>query len=106
MQPLVRGLDRGCHGGDSYFRDVVRHKHPGLEEAWILLVLAQPLEARRQPDGRHALWGMVPEVENRTLRVMTLEDRETVPNAFFERGLLRSLSRAQSPPPSAEPPSR
>ena len=40
----------------AYFRDVVRAKHPGIEEAWILRVMAKPLEERRQPDGRYALW--------------------------------------------------
>jgi hypothetical protein len=30
---------------------------PGIEEAWILRVMAKLLEERRQPDGRYALWG-------------------------------------------------
>jgi hypothetical protein len=61
----------------AYFRDVVRQKHPGIEEDWILRVMAQPLEERRQADGRYALWGLVPEAQNRALRVITLEDSET-----------------------------
>jgi len=44
----------------AYFRDVVRQKHPGIEEAWILRMMAEPLEARRQADGRFALWDLVP----------------------------------------------
>jgi len=87
----------------AYFRDVVRAKHPGIEEAWILRVMAKPLEERRQPDGRYALWGLVPEAENRALRVITLEDRETVHNAFFDRGFLRTLSRSHPPSPPAPP---
>lgn len=67
----------------AYFRDVVRLKHPGIEEAWILRVMAEPLEESRQPDGRVALWGLVSEAQNRALRVVTLEDRETVHNAFL-----------------------
>ena len=39
----------------AYFRDVVHQKHPGIEEAWILRVLAQPLEERLQADGRFSL---------------------------------------------------
>ena len=62
----------------AYFRDVVRQKHPGIEMAWIQRVIAEPLEERRQADGRYALWGLVPEAQNRALRVITLEDRETV----------------------------
>ena len=36
----------------AYFRDVVRLKHPGIEEAWIQRVISAPLEERQQPDGR------------------------------------------------------
>ena len=76
----------------AYFRDVVCHKHPGIDEVWILRVIAEPLKERRQADGRYVLWGLVPEAQNRALRVITLEDRETVHNAFFDRGFLRGRS--------------
>lgn len=87
----------------AYFREVVRQKRPGIEEAWIQRVIAEPLEERRQADGRYALWGLVPEAENRALRVITLEDRETVHNAFFDRGFLRARNRPQTSPPAAPP---
>jgi hypothetical protein len=74
----------------TYFRDVVRRKHPGIEAAWILRVMAEPLEERQQPDGRYALWGLVPNVHN----------------AFFDRGYLKAIFRSQPPPPQALPPSR
>lgn len=61
-------------------RDVVRQKHPGIEEAWILRLMAEPLEELRQVGGRYILWGLVPVVQNRALRVIALEDRETVHN--------------------------
>jgi hypothetical protein len=48
----------------------------------------------------------VPEAQNRALRVITLEDRETVHNAFFDRGYLKAIFRSQPPPPQALPPSR
>jgi hypothetical protein len=48
----------------------------------------------------------VPEALNRALRVITLEDRETVHNAFFDRGYLRAVIRSQPNPPQALPPSR
>jgi hypothetical protein len=86
----------------AYFRDVVRQKHPGIEEAWILRVV-EPLEERRQADGRYALWGLVPEAQNRALRVITLEDRETVHNAFFDRGFLKARTRSQPSAPAAPP---
>jgi hypothetical protein len=74
----------------TYFRDVVRRKHPGIEAAWILRVMAEPLEKRQQPDGRYALWGLVPNVHN----------------AFFDQGYLKAIFRSQPPPPQALPPSR
>jgi hypothetical protein len=84
----------------AYFRDVVSQKHPGIEEAWIMRVLKEPLEERRQTDGRYALWGLVREAQNRALRVVTLEDRETIHNAFFDRGFLKALNRQQSSSPA------
>ena len=63
----------------AYFRDVVRLKHPGIEEAWILRVIADPLEERQQPDGRYALWGLVAEAQNPPLsaKLSALSDRFT-----------------------------
>ena len=87
----------------AYFRDVVRQKHPGIEEAWILRVIAKLVEERRQADGRYALWGLVPEAQNRALRVITLENRETVHNAFFDRGFLKARTRSQPSAPAAPP---
>ena len=88
----------------AYFRDVVCEKHPGIETAWILRVMEAPLEQRRQNDGRYVLWGLVPEAGNRALRVITLEDRETVHNAFFDRGFLRRQGRSRSDSFSPEAP--
>ena len=87
----------------AYFRDVVRQKHPGIEMAWIQRVIAEPLEERRQADGRYALWGLVPEAQNRALRVITLEDRETVHNAFFDRGFLKARTRSHPSAPAVPP---
>ena len=87
----------------DYFRDVVRQKHPGIEEAWILQMMAEPVEERRQDDGRYALWGLVPEAQKRALRVITLEDRETVHNAFFDRGFLKARTRSQPSAPAVPP---
>ena len=58
----------------------------GIELAWIEQVIAAPVREEVQSDGRVRLWAPVPEAENRFLRVVLLEDRETVHNAFFDRG--------------------
>ena len=39
-----------------------------------------------QPDGRIRRWGRIEEAGGRWLRVVLLEDGETVHNAFFDRG--------------------
>ena len=47
--------------------------------------IQHPLREERQSDGRIRRWVRVPEMENRALRVILLEDGETVHNAFFDR---------------------
>jgi hypothetical protein len=50
----------------------------------VLAVLAAPAHRTTQADGRVRLWGYVPSL-GRWLRVVTLEDGETVHNAFLDR---------------------
>jgi len=52
---------------------------------WIERVIEHPLRETIQEDGRIRCWALVPEAENRALRVVLLPDRETVHNAFFDR---------------------
>ena len=51
---------------------------------WIQRVLDSPLQTEIQTDGRKKLWGRIEEV-GKYLRVVVLEDGETVHNAFFDR---------------------
>ena len=69
----------------EYFRDNVIVKRPYIQLGWCERVIALPLHAEHQPiDGRWRMWGYIVEAE-RYLRVVTLADRETVHNAFFDR---------------------
>ncbi len=52
---------------------------------WIERVAASPEHEEIQADGRVRRWARIAEAENRYLRVILLEDRETVHNAFFDR---------------------
>jgi hypothetical protein len=71
----------------EYFRRVAcRPDRLAIKTAWIERVVAQPEKRHIQQDGRLRLWGRVPEAGNRYLRVIVLEDGETVHNAFFDRG--------------------
>jgi hypothetical protein len=56
-----------------------------IKDAWIEQVVRKPLREERQSDGRIRRWGRIAEMENRILRVILLEDGETVHNAFFDR---------------------
>jgi hypothetical protein len=73
-----------------YFEEQVLRKRPYLQREWCERVLSQPLRREVQPDGRIRYWAFVLEL-GKYLRVVTLEDGETVHNAFpdgdFEEGI-------------------
>jgi hypothetical protein len=56
-----------------------------ISDSWLKRAIEQPDRSEMQQDGRVRHWIKVPEMENRYLRVILLEDRETVHNAFFDR---------------------
>ena len=57
-----------------------------IKDEWIENVIHKPLKEEVQSDGRLRKWARIPEMENRVLRVILLDDGETVHNAFFDRG--------------------
>lgn len=76
-------------GTTRYFDQQVLRKRPYLSVELCQGVLADPLRREVQADGRVRHWGMVAlpdEPEMRILRVVTLEDGETIHNAFVDRG--------------------
>jgi hypothetical protein len=56
-----------------------------IRTEWIEEAVCNPLRRRVQGDGRIRVWGRIDEAEGRILRVILLEDGETVHNAFFDR---------------------
>ena len=71
-----------------YFEEQVLRKRPYLQREWCREVLATPLRREVQSNGRIRFWGRIEltgEARPRFLRVVTLEDGETVHNAFFDR---------------------
>ena len=54
-------------------------------DAWIERAIRNPVRETVQQDGRIRRWVLVPEMENRALRVVLLSDGQTVHNAFFDR---------------------
>ena len=61
-----------------------RPDRQGIKDVWIKAAVDFPICEKIQSDGRIQRWVWVEE-EGKYLRVILLEDRETVHNAFFDR---------------------
>lgn len=70
----------------DYFENEVLRKRPYLRKEWCVQVIEKPVKEEKQEDNRYRFWGQIAELGNRALRVVTLEDRITVHNAFLDRG--------------------
>ena len=57
----------------------------GIRDEWIEYVVKHPDAEFIQSDGRIRRWAKIAEAEGRYLRVILLEDGETIHNAFFDR---------------------
>lgn len=55
-----------------------------IKEEWILETINNPVSTAIQSDGRIRKWAYIKEAE-KFLRVILLEDGETIHNAFFDR---------------------
>ena len=69
----------------QYF-SFVRQRPDGamIKEEWILETISNPLKTEVQTDGRIRKWGFIKDVK-KYLRVILLEDGETIHNAFLDR---------------------
>ena len=61
-----------------------RSDREGIKEEWILETIGSPSSTTTQSDGRIRKWKYIQEA-GKYLRVILLEDGETVHNAFFDR---------------------
>jgi hypothetical protein len=52
---------------------------------WVIEVVENPDREQIQSDGRIRRWRKIPEADGKYLRVILLEDGETIHNAFFDR---------------------
>ena len=69
----------------EYFQYMRRRKDRAIiKEEWIEFVVNNPQKQEIQSDGRIRKWAKIKEVD-RYLRVILLEDGETIHNAFFDR---------------------
>jgi hypothetical protein len=70
----------------EYFKTTrSRPDRASILDEWILQVVNSPEYEVVQDDNRVRRWAKIEQADNRYLRVILLEDRETVHNAFFDR---------------------
>lgn len=70
----------------AYFENKVLIKRPYLRKEWCIRVIENPLRMEPQESNRFRFWGIIEELDGRVLRVVTLEDKHTIHNAFPDRG--------------------
>jgi hypothetical protein len=58
----------------------------GIEMEWIERTVVSPEHEAVQADGRIRKWARISEAGDKYLRVILLDDGETIHNAFFDRG--------------------
>ncbi|ELS01665.1 hypothetical protein Xen7305DRAFT_00013700 [Xenococcus sp. PCC 7305] len=67
-----------------YFEEQVLLKRPYLKREWCQKAILEPVKKAIQPNGRIRHWTYIAEL-GKYLRVVTLEDGETIHNAFPDR---------------------
>jgi len=72
-----------------YMRQRADRKNIKME--WIEQVFQQPEHEQMQSDGRIRRWGYITE-ERKYLRIIVLEDKVTIHNAFFDRTFKKQKS--------------
>jgi len=70
----------------EYFEKEILKKRPYIKKEWCIRVIEKPLKTEHQEHNRFRFWGIIDEFGGRVLRVVTLEDKKTIHNAFFDRG--------------------
>jgi hypothetical protein len=69
----------------AYFEREVLRKRPYLKKEWCIRVVENPIRVEKQESNRYRFWGTIDELEGRILRVVTLDDKKTIHNAFPDR---------------------
>jgi hypothetical protein len=69
----------------NYFEKQVLRKRPYIKKEWCVRILANPLKVEMQEENRFRFWGVIEEFDNKVFRVVTLEDKVTIHNAFPDR---------------------
>ena len=69
----------------EYFEKEVLRKRPYIKKKWCIQVIENPIQVESQEMNRYRYWGIIDELGGKYLRVITLDDRKTIHNAFPDR---------------------
>ncbi len=69
----------------AYFEYEVLRKRPYIQKDWCTQVIENPLKVEKQENNRFHFWGEIEELKGTILRVVTLENKTTIHNAFPDR---------------------
>jgi len=69
----------------EYFEKEVLRKRSYLKKEWCIRALENPVRCERQEQNRFRFWAKIEELGGRFLRVITLDDKVTIHNAFPDR---------------------
>ena len=67
------------------FENKVLVQRPYLTKEMCIRILQSPIRSEPQEHNRFRFWAAVPELGGRFLRVVTLGNKLTIPNAFLDR---------------------
>ena len=70
----------------TYFEQQVLRKRPYLKREWSMEVIENAVRSEPQDSNRWRFWAPISELNGRILRVVTLDDKITIHNAFPDRG--------------------
>lgn len=73
-----------CKFTDYFIKEVIR-KCPYIKKEWCIRIIENPLKVERQEHNRYRFWGRIKEFDNKIFRIVTLEDKKTIHNAFPDR---------------------
>lgn len=69
----------------KYFENEVLRKRPYIKKEWCIKIIENPLKMEEQDGNRFRYWGRIEELDNKIIRVVTLEDKLTIHNAIPDR---------------------
>ena len=69
----------------KYFENEVLRKRPYIKKEWCTRIIENPIKMEAQEHNRFRFYGKIEEFDSKILRIVTLDDKLTIHNAFPDR---------------------